>query len=213
MNSQLESFSQQAINEMEIGFKVNLINSITGAKSANLIGTLDEQGIENLAVFSSVTHIGSSPALIGFFLRPNAEVKRDTFNNILNRGEYTINSIPRTLIKKAHTTARKYPAECSEFIECGIESTYLENIAVPFVKEAPIKIHLKLKQVVPIEANATKLVIGEVAKVFVHKSLLGTKGHIDLQAGQVVSIGGCDTYYELKQLDRFDYSMIGAGSF
>ena len=56
--------------KMEIIFRINLINSSTGYKSANLIGTKSKSGIENLAVFSSVTHLGSNPAVLGYILRP-----------------------------------------------------------------------------------------------------------------------------------------------
>ena len=46
--------------------KINLINSATGYKSANLIGPKSEDGIPNLAIFSSVTHYGSAPPIFGF---------------------------------------------------------------------------------------------------------------------------------------------------
>jgi flavin reductase (DIM6/NTAB) family NADH-FMN oxidoreductase RutF len=42
----------------------NLINSCTGYKSANLIATKSEDGAVNVAIFSSITHLGSNPALI-----------------------------------------------------------------------------------------------------------------------------------------------------
>ena len=50
--------------------RLNLINSCTGYKSANLIGTKSVDGIENVAVFSSITHLGSKPAMLGFIVRP-----------------------------------------------------------------------------------------------------------------------------------------------
>ena len=60
--SELESLSKI--------YRLNLINSITGYKSAHLLGTTSTIGVDNLAVFSSVVHLGSNPALIGFILRP-----------------------------------------------------------------------------------------------------------------------------------------------
>jgi flavin reductase (DIM6/NTAB) family NADH-FMN oxidoreductase RutF len=50
--------------------RLNLVNSCTGYKSANLIATISNEGKTNVAVFSSITHLGSDPALIGFILRP-----------------------------------------------------------------------------------------------------------------------------------------------
>ena len=61
--------------------RLNLINSCMGYKSANLIGTISKDGRPNLAVFSSITHLGSDPALIGFILRPTT-VPRHTYSNI-----------------------------------------------------------------------------------------------------------------------------------
>ena len=61
--------------------RLNLINSCTGYKSANLIATKSKDGISNVALFSSVTHIGSNPPMISFITRP-LTVKRDTYTNI-----------------------------------------------------------------------------------------------------------------------------------
>ena len=69
------------IAEMDKIYRLNLINSITGYKSAQLIGTQNNAGATNLAVFSSVIHLGSNPPLIGFILRPTT-VPRHTFANL-----------------------------------------------------------------------------------------------------------------------------------
>ncbi|MBM3186302.1 MAG: flavin oxidoreductase, partial [Bacteroidetes bacterium] len=60
--------------------RLNLINSCMGYKSANLIGSISKDGNYNLAVFSSITHLGSDPALLGFILRPTT-VPRHTYSN------------------------------------------------------------------------------------------------------------------------------------
>lgn len=63
-------FSQHDFQEMHHLYRINLINSCSGYKSANLVGTKSSNGISNVAVFSSVTHIGSNPALLGLIFRP-----------------------------------------------------------------------------------------------------------------------------------------------
>ena len=47
---------------------INLMNSITGAKPALLLGTKSISKVSNLAIFSSIVHISSSPALFAFLL-------------------------------------------------------------------------------------------------------------------------------------------------
>ena len=48
--------------------RLNLLNCVSGYKSANLIGTVSKENVLNVAIFSSVTHLGSEPPLIGFIL-------------------------------------------------------------------------------------------------------------------------------------------------
>ena len=70
-------------------FKINLINSCSGFKSANLLGSISNEGVSNVAVFSSVIHLGSNPPTLGFILRPTT-VPRDTYKNIKESGVFTI---------------------------------------------------------------------------------------------------------------------------
>ena len=76
-------FTRQDIDQMDKIFRLNLINSCTGYKSANLIGTQSADGKTNLAVFSSITHLGSNPPLIGFVLRPTT-VPRDSYLSLIH---------------------------------------------------------------------------------------------------------------------------------
>ena len=76
-------FNQNDIKNLERVKRLNLINSITGIKPANLIGTISSKQETNLAIFSSVMHLGSDPALLGFILRPAQDVPRHTFENIM----------------------------------------------------------------------------------------------------------------------------------
>ena len=62
------SFTNTEIASLEHLYKINLINSVTGIKSANLIGSISNNGIENVSVFSSVVHFGSEPPLLGMIL-------------------------------------------------------------------------------------------------------------------------------------------------
>ena len=48
----MKHYSKKDINEMNRIYRLNLINSCTGYKSANLIGTISTNKIYNVAVFS-----------------------------------------------------------------------------------------------------------------------------------------------------------------
>ena len=107
--------SNNQIKQLDRIYRLNLINSITGIKPANLIGSKSKDGISNVAIFSSVIHLGSNPALIGMVFRPQVETKRDTYRNILETETYTINHVPLSKTENAHFTSAKFDAEESEF--------------------------------------------------------------------------------------------------
>jgi len=50
---------RQAIEAMGHLYRVAFINSLPGFKSANLLGTVDNNGQTNLSIVSSCIHIGS----------------------------------------------------------------------------------------------------------------------------------------------------------
>ena len=107
-------FNTDQINDLEKIKKINLINSCSGYKSANLIGSISNEGITNVAVFSSITHLGSNPPTLGFIVRPTT-VPRDTYKNIMESGIFTINHVYEDILEDAHHTSAKYEEEISEF--------------------------------------------------------------------------------------------------
>jgi len=185
------------------------MNSITGIKSANLIGTISESGNVNLAIFSSVVHLGSDPALIGFVMRPNNNVKRDTLNNILETKHFTINHVHSTFVEKAHYTSLNFNQDQSEFDYCNLESFYIDNYAPPFVKESKVKIGLKLIEIIPIKSNGCKFIIGEVEHILIDDSTdLITEGSINLEDSNSVGVGGLNSYYAMSKIAELPFPRL-----
>ena len=200
----MQYFSRKDIDAMNHLFRINLINSSSGYKSANLIGTKSLDGIENVAIFSSVTHIGSNPPLLGFFLRPTT-VMRNTYENIKDTGFYTINHIYDSILDDAHHTSAKYPKSISEFSVTNLKSEYKSPYNVPFVASAPLQILMKYVEEYHIFANDTILVIGEIQEFYVKDSMLETDGFINLSKGNIPAINGLDGYTIPELKKRLDY--------
>ncbi len=185
--------------------RLNLINSLSGIKPANLIGSINSNGQENLAIFSSVVHLGSNPALFGFVLRPRGEVRRHTHENILATGYYTINFVSTYFVQNAHYTSIKASEETSEFSLSALTPEYIQNFKAPFVKESSIKIGMSFKQELDIEANGTSLIIGQVEHILLPDDTMSNGGHLDLGELGVAGISGLNTYYSLKKEAQFPF--------
>ena len=195
-------YSEEDIEELDKLFRINLINSCSGYKSANLIGTKSKTGIPNLAVFSSIVHLGSNPPLLGFFLRPSEIFPRNTYTNIKETGIYTINSIYKEIINDAHHTSAKYDRSISEFNMTDINEEYIDQIYPPFVKNSPIKIEMKFEEEIKIKANKCKLIVGKIVSLHLEKKLVEKDGFLSLYKGKIPTISGCDGYSFPKIYER-----------
>lgn len=171
----------------------------------NLIGTQNEKSLRNLAIFSSVIHLGSNPPLIGFIQRPTTVI-RDTYENIISTNYYTINAVTEELSMRGHQTSARYEANESEFEETSIEHEYIGDFMAPFVKESPLKMGLILEDIIPIPSNNTKLIIGKVEQLHFDEHLLGEDGHLNLDQSTIVGGAGLDTYLKTQKHDRYSYA-------
>jgi flavin reductase (DIM6/NTAB) family NADH-FMN oxidoreductase RutF len=185
-------------------YLINLINSCSGYKSANLLGTKSSDGFENVAVFSSVTHIGSNPAMLGFFCRPTT-VSRNTYDNIKATKYYTINPVHEAILEDAHHTSAKYNAEISEFDKTELYAEYKNKFHAPFVRNAPIQLAMEFVEEYHIKANNTILVIGKILGMYIDDELIGADGFINLSKGHIAAINGLDGYSIPKLKERFEY--------
>ena len=189
----MKFFDTKDINKLHKIYKINLINSCSGFKSANLLGTISNEGITNVAIFSSVTHLGSNPPTLGFILRPTT-VPRDTYKNIKETGTFTINHIWEDIIEDAHHTSAKYPEEVSEFEMTTLEPEFKGNYKAPFVKNAPVQMNMKFVEEIYVSSNDVMLIVAQIQELYVNDELLQEDGLINLSLGKVVAINGLDTY-------------------
>ncbi len=201
----MDYFNSESLDSLNKIYRINLINSITGYKSANLLGTVSKNGIENLAVFSSVTHLGSNPALLSFFVRPNV-VPRNTYKNIKENKFFTVNHISKGKIEDAHHTSAKYEEDISEFDKTNFQSEYKNNWEAPFVKDSAIQLGCKYLNEYYIKENGCSMIIASIEIIFIRKGLLQDDGWVELAKGDIVTVNGLDAYALPKTIKRFEYA-------
>lgn len=192
------------IEQMDKIERLNLINSCTGFKSANLIGTISNSGKTNVAIFSSVTHLGSDPALIGFIIRPSF-TPRNTYSNIKEYGYFSVNHIYSDIIEAAHQSSANYTADESEFEHTQLEAVYHGGCPVPFVKGSPVKLLCKFVNEYLIKENGCMHIIASIEAIFYEEEILDQEHHLQLEKGNVVTISGLKAYslpHLLKELPK-----------
>jgi flavin reductase (DIM6/NTAB) family NADH-FMN oxidoreductase RutF len=199
------TLSNAQIMDMEQRKRAQLINSISGFRSVALIGTIDTQGQTNLAIFSSIVHLGSNPPLLGFIMRPDS-VERHTLSNIMETGCYTINHINSSIYEKAHQTSARYPKNVSEFDAAQLTPQFKDGFMAPFVKESHIQIGMEFKERIEISINQTSMIIGEIKFVHYPANCLLEDGFIDIEKAGTITSTGLDSYHTTQVLKRLEYA-------
>ncbi|MBG9376822.1 flavin reductase [Panacibacter sp. DH6] len=202
------SYKAADIQQWERFYRANFINSLTGFKSISLIGTANTSGNTNLGLFSSIVHMGSDPALVGFINRP-LKAAPHTIDNIKATGVYTINHVHESFLEPAHQASAKYPESVSEFDETGLTPEYIDHFTAPFVKESAIKYALTMQEIIPITLNDTFLVIGKIDFVQLEAGVLRPDGFLDIDKAGSLCSNGADAYYNTAFIARYKYAKPG----
>ncbi|MBU6261964.1 MAG: flavin reductase [Bacteroidetes bacterium] len=195
----------EQLMEMEQRQRAHLINSIGGFKSVALIGSIDLQGQTNVAIFSSIVHIGSNPPLLSFIMRPDS-VERHTLANILETGFYTINHINAQIYEQAHQTSARYPKSMSEFDATGLTPQFKNDFVAPFVEESQIQLAMEFKERLDITINQTIMIIGEVKAIHFPSDCLAPDGFMNIEKAGTITVAGLDSYHTTQPLQRLPYA-------
>jgi flavin reductase (DIM6/NTAB) family NADH-FMN oxidoreductase RutF len=197
--------SSEAISKLDQRYRAMLINSLTGFKCLQMVGTMNQSGISNLGIFNSIFHLGAHPPLLGMIFRPQSE-NHDTLKNIKRSGSYTLNNVLEHNYQQAHQTSARYASDCSEFVECGFTELFIADFEAPFVAESSVKLGMELKEIIDIKLNGTTLVIGEIKHIMLNENLVAADGYIDHIKAQTTTVAGLDSYFSTKPLARLAYA-------
>jgi flavin reductase (DIM6/NTAB) family NADH-FMN oxidoreductase RutF len=186
-------------------YRRDLINTLAGLKSPTLVGTVDQGGTTNLALFNSLIHIGANPPLLGVIFRP-LTVTRHTYQNIRDTGFFTINHIHQDMMPQAHQTSAKYATGTSEFDACGFTPVFTQLHPAPYVGEALVAASLSYVEEHLIQANGTILLVGNVVEVRVQEGLLEPNGSLAFDKAPFLASSGLNTYLKAEKFKRFAYA-------
>jgi flavin reductase (DIM6/NTAB) family NADH-FMN oxidoreductase RutF len=205
MSSNIVQLSASHIDNFPSRYRAEFINSLSGFKSAQLVGTRDKDGNNNLCIVSSVVHIGAHPPLLGMIMRPHT-VQRDTLENIKKTGVYTLNSVTSKITQQAHQTSARYPKTVSEFAAVGLVAEDSEAVNAPYVAESSIKLSLEVQDIQYLAINQTELVIGQIVEVILPDTSIDKTGYVDIEACDNIAISGLVSYHTTQRVARYRFA-------
>lgn len=200
-------WTREALDTWPARRRARLVNSLSGFKSATLVGTVDGKGVHNLSVVSSVVHLGSSPAQMGMVLRPPG-ADAHTYKNVMETRQCTFNHIGVDWVVQAHQCSARYPADASEFDAVGLTPCgQTDGWMAPAVQEARVRMGLTLAKDMELP-NGCRFMVLDVAWVEVHGQAMAEDGHLDLGRARTAAISGLDGYHDTRHLGRLSYAKV-----
>ena len=191
--------------------RARLVNSLSGFKSANLVGTADGEGRTACCIVSSVVHLGSNPALLGVVFRPPGEDSHN-YHNLAATGHFTLSHVTAAIHEAAHQTSARYAADVSEFEAVGLTPHWHvegeARFSAPAVAESPVRIGLAVQDDLPLP-NGCRFVIGTIQWVDFEEELQAEDGFLDLASAGTIAIGGLDAYHTAERVARLSYAKAG----
>lgn len=193
------------LEQLDDRYRALFINSLSGFKSANLVGTCDQNKQPNLCIVSSVVHLGAKPPLLSMIIRPHS-VPRDTLENIMATGVYTLNHVHTGIYEKAHQTSARYEKSVSEFAAVGLQEEWKLGFHAPFVAESRIKLGMELREHHHLAINGTEMLIGEIVFVEVPDEYIADDGYVAIDQAETAAISSLDTYHRTNRLAHLSYA-------
>ncbi|RMB63458.1 flavin reductase family protein [Dokdonia sinensis] len=175
-----------------------LFGHLTGAVGPRPIAfasTINAKGEVNLAPFSFFNVFGANPPILVYSPsrsgRDNAT--KDTLDNVLEVPECTVNIVNYAMVQQMSLASTAYEKGINEFIKSGLTEVASETVKPPRVGESPVQFECKVIEVKALgdQGGAGNLVICEILKIHIDKSIIDDNGQIDpLKIDQVARMGG-----------------------
>ncbi len=160
--------------------------------------TIDDKGNPNLSPFSFFNVFSANPPILIF--SPARRVRDNTIKHTLINAKATkevvINVVNYAIVQQMSLSSTEYGEGVNEFEKSGLTMLKSDEVKPFRVAESPVQIECKVTEVVALgaEGGAGNLIICEVVKMHINKTILDENGAIDQHKIDLVSRMGGSWY-------------------
>lgn len=159
------------------------LQAAIGPRPICFASTVNSRGEVNLSPFSFFNIFGTNPVTLIF--SPARRVRdntiKHTLENVQDVAEVVINVVNFAMVQQTSLSSTEYARGVDEFVKAGFTKLPSETVKPPRVKESPVQLECKVKQVLETGSGggAGNLVICEVQRIHISEAILNEAGAID----------------------------------
>lgn len=154
------------------------------------ITTVNAQGVVNAAPFSSFNYVAHSPPMLAVNIGSREGKLKDTAQNIVDTGEFTVNAATEANMELMHQCSAEYAPGESEVEALGIALLPGSKVRVPRIACSPIQMECRLEQVVPLGRGLNTLYIGEIVALHLSTDVYDGRNVDSAKVRPVARLGG-----------------------
>lgn len=167
------------------------------------VTTLSSSGILNAAPYSYFNIVTANPPMISISVQRRNGERKDTARNAVERGEFVVHISDHSIITQINETAANLPPEESEVALTELTAIASENVAVPGIEEAKVRMECVLEQAIPLGGEegspACDLLIGRIVYFHMDEAIYN-QGYIDHGKLDPISRLAGNTYSRLGEI-------------
>ena len=163
-----------------------------------LVSTIDRDGNKNLAPFSFFNIFSVNPPIMIFSPVKSARFgnNKDTLENVKQIKECVIGLVNEDIAQQVSLTSCSFDKNVNEFEKAGLIEVKSDLVTPSRISESPINFECKVNDIISLgdEGGAGNLVLAQILKIHINKSILDVNENIDPFKLNIVSRYGGDWY-------------------
>ena len=161
-------------------------------------GTMEESNIITVA-WTGI--LNTNPAMCYISVRP----ERYSHDIIKENGVFAINLTTRQLAYAADWCGVKSGRDVDKFKEMKLTKEKANIISVPLIKESPVSVECKVKEIVPLGSH--DMFVAEIVAIDADEKYIDEKGAFDISKCDLIAYANGGYYPLEKKIGKFGYSV------
>ena len=163
-----------------------------------LVSTTDKDGNKNLAPFSFFNIFSVNPPIMIFSPVKSARFgnNKDTLENVKQIKECVIGLVNEDIAQQVSLASCSFDKNVNEFEKAGLIEVKSDLVTPSRISESPINFECKVNDIITLgdKGGAGNLVLAQILKIHIDRSILDVNEHIDPFKLNIVSRYGGDWY-------------------
>ena len=168
----------------------------------DMITCRNKEGKDNVFTVAWTGTICTKPPMLSISIRP----ERLSYEYIKETMEFTVNMPHRKQTRETDFCGVRSGRQLDKIKECGFTMVEGKDVNVPFIKECPVNIECKVKQIIPLGTH--DIFLAEVVGSHVNENLMDENDKIHLEWANLISYSHGE-YFPISNepIGKFGYSV------